>query len=303
VGSMTHAELETLALSTGLYQGCRLVSEFIHSDVRPRVAKAIKAKEGQPSDPTITILGQIVRISEWLKSFAKLDSPEDYQAVSAGTRAILESAIDVALLTYDDSQWKAVHAWEESAQLGQAIAMDAYSRRQSTVVEGEHKARVHFIETRRKDIEADRLARGWCRRDKRKNREVPTHPGRWTNRNLQVDAQMADKLVPGKYSFEEIYETRYRELCYCTHGSGSAFRRLRNPNVFAFVGGRCYDECAKLALQAGEKFLKYLNGWDGDTITAFEAIEKRRVVVIGLARDKVMKAGGSTSGLWLPQDA
>ena len=80
---------EAFALADALHADCKAVSEFLDASVRP-----IADRRAEGTAEHMSYLGALLRVTAWLRSFAKLNHPGDYQALSAGCRALFEIAIE-----------------------------------------------------------------------------------------------------------------------------------------------------------------------------------------------------------------
>jgi hypothetical protein len=79
---------ESLAVARALYAEAQAVALFIDEKVRAQVDASVSAVPHG-----VVFQGQLLRAIAWLRSLAKLDHPGDFQAVTAGTRAVFEGAV------------------------------------------------------------------------------------------------------------------------------------------------------------------------------------------------------------------
>lgn len=172
-----------------------------------------------PSRRERCLQGLFLRSLAWLKTLSKCDSPIDFQAVEAGTRALLESTIDIVLLHSDKGQVSTERflAWGESARLKQAQELLKSYQQRDTPVPREHKPIETWCDMNRQRVQSSR-DKLWGGR----------HPNRWTNNNLEKDAKGADKVAAPAIveylgmSLHEFYQSEYRRICWSVHGSGLA---------------------------------------------------------------------------------
>ncbi len=264
---MAATKPDALTVAAALYAECRLVSEFISGDVRHWLLAA-----GEPNGPDAVILGQFLRIDAWLRTLKKCDEPGDFQAVISATRALLEATIDLVLISTHPAGAQTLQDWEDSAKLKHANALATYYAKEGTKPLSEHETIMEFGQRNSGRIESVRRSRGWL-----KGSSKPMHPDRWTKNNLAVDAQRADAAAPG-FGFERFYETRYRELCWNVHGSGLAGARGVSPELFPFIGGRAFRECANLAEHAARVTLRHFNIWGPAQEQAFAKLDQERAI-------------------------
>ena len=102
---------ETLRLFCEAHAFCVALGEEIPGVLR-RVPSRAALTEAQK---TVHML--VERAAVWLQSLSMLPRATDYQAHSAACRAILEIAVDVALVTTEPALVERMWAWEESAKL------------------------------------------------------------------------------------------------------------------------------------------------------------------------------------------
>ncbi|WP_243336681.1 hypothetical protein [Anaeromyxobacter soli] len=240
---------EPLALARALYAEAGAVARFIDENVRTQVEARV------PAIPHgVVFQGQLLRAIAWLRSIGKLDHPADFQAVTAGARAIFEGAVDVTLMHFDTAANgpEKMDAWEESAKLKHAQTAAGYIAavgRQPTEAE-QHM--LTFISNKKVGIEKQRLTLWPNHKGK--------HPPRWTGRDLARDAEEAEKVLAE--GFEEFYRLRYPELCWNVHGSGLAGIANVAAEAVPYLGGRAASEAAKFAWVVAEVVAKHMGCWD-----------------------------------------
>lgn len=229
------------------YEKAKVVTEFLEREVRPRLAKDAST----PTDKTVAEL--FFRALMWMRSFRKLDWVNDVQALAAGTRAQLETAVDVTLLVADTSgdAIERMLAWERSSMLKYAERAVGYVDRTSGPTPDVGPMRT-FIATERTAIVAAR-AKYWPNKH-----GDGTHPMRWTGKNLGEDCKVADTKrhpevvkrwpAPG---FESVYELEYARLCWFTHGSGLPGMRSMGAETFHAMCALAYLNAQHLAASTG----------------------------------------------------
>jgi hypothetical protein len=276
---MATAGLNAKTVAAALYAECRLVSEFIANDVRLWLLAP-----GVPSGADAVVLGQFLRIDAWLRTLKKCDEPGDFQAVISATRALLEATIDLVLLASNPMvNAQLIQDWEDSARLKSAMALTAYYAKQKIQPqpEDEHATIMEFGAHNQVRITAVRQSNNWI--ENSKNGPKPKHPDRWTGNNLSRDAQQADAVYP-EFGFERFYETRYRELCWNTHGSGLAGARGVSADLFPFIGGRAFRECADLAEHAARVTLRHFKIWGTPQEEGFKKLDLERKTHLAFAQ-------------------
>lgn len=270
---LSTVQSEAMAVSGALFAECRVVSDFVKSYVRARVPEPTTLSEADQ-----VIFRQLLRIDAWLRTLAKLNSPADFQAVSTGCRALLETAVDIVLLSKNKSDFVKLLAWEQSAKLKHAQAVETFCLKTKTDFSKTNPEMAQFLVDFRQVVDANRQGYGW-----KKNGKVG-HPDRWTAQGLGADCIVADQTQK-LFAFEEFYESRYRELCWNVHGSG-----LIGPvgsEAFPFVAGQAFRECAQLGQVAGEIVLRSLGRWDQEAEKAFSKLAEHRILTAYLTLHRV----------------
>lgn len=238
---------ESKAFATGLFQGAQIVSRYM----RERSAAINEAEiRSQIGYKEACVKGLWMRAYAWMQSLEKLGDPLDFQAISAGNRALLEITVDLVLLHSDKtnaSAWK-MFWWGESEKLRASEQIVNYYSGQGIAVPDEYEGQVSFSKTRKSEIETMR-ATLWP------NRKNPgKHPARWTgNRNLFEDIERADQLEGSAVradigsSLVEYYRTEYPKMNWRIH-SGVASIRDQPPQSFNLVCGFGFKWSADLAM-------------------------------------------------------
>ena len=267
---------EAYAIFLGMHAKAQYIWSFMNGDVRPRVDRASSEIDGFGA-----FRGQFYRANAWMYSIARLIEPADFQPTVAGARALLEIAIDSTLMHHDATTypWQKLNAWEESAKLKQAQKVADFYQRTGQAPSGEHDGPLRFLRTDRQRVEQLR-GQYWTRQNGR-----PYHPMRWTGRGLDQDAQAAEQL--SGESFREFYELRYGELCWNTHGSGTAGFAGVSPEVFPFIGGRALDECVRFSMVATKIIARHLRLWPGELDHVFNDAQARADAACRLAYGEI----------------
>jgi Family of unknown function (DUF5677) len=265
------------ALASGTFQGLVTVSQFVRTTVRSRVDAA-----GVKNDGSAVLFGQLLRVDAWLRSLCKLNEPGDFQGVAAACRALLETTIDIALLSHNITDYEQVVAWEDSAKMNYAEKLVAYFARKGQASPSEHRAVVSFASNQKVQIDTLRKTFGWKERKTGK----PRHPDRWTNRTLSDDVKVVDKFGHG-FQFEQFYEVEYRKLCWLVHGAGLAVRPITTDH-FPGLPGLLFPHCGDLAMVASEIVLRHLGAWSTECEEEFKGARVRRTIVAGQTRRVAM---------------
>lgn len=256
----------------------RAASAFVAQNIRAMLKPLLPGNLSQ----NVT-LGQFLRIDGWLRTLSKCDSPGDFQAVISATRAILEATIDVVLITSSPADAQRLLDWEESAKLKHAILVVEYYTRQKVAIPSEQQYLVDFATNERVRIEALRRSNGWA---------DGKHRDRWTSNNLGIDAREADHRKPTMH-LERFYETRFRELCWSTHGSGLAGARNIPPDLFPGLSAIALHDCVELAQLSIVPVLTHF----GIAISVAEQAEQDFLLAATVARSAVLDARRVDLGL------
>jgi hypothetical protein len=263
---------EVLAVIRSLQAECDAVAAFIDKNVRAQVdARVAIVPHG------IAFQGQLLRAIAWLRSLMKLTHPGDFQAVTAGARALFEGAVDVTLMHFDHAAKgpEKMDAWEQSAKLKHAETAADYLASAGRQPDGAERMMVAFAIRERPRIEKLRLAHWPNHRGK--------HPSRWTGRDLSQDAEAADKhLAEG---FEEFYRLRYPQLCWNVHGSGLTGIANVRAEVIPYIGGEAAADAAKFGRVVAEVVTKHMGCWDENT---FKKLAEQVAVAKAVAFAAVM---------------
>jgi hypothetical protein len=216
-------------IAAGFHQGANAVKGYMQNSAEPMLRLLLS--------PTNTerCLGVLFdRSLCWMLSLERLNNAQDFQAVAACVRSLLESTVDVILLCHDQSGESAERMvdWATSSKFKHCeLAMKFYSD-QGKCLPDEHQPMKAFFDQHLTIVPALR-AKHWS----------AIHPPRWTGRNLANDCKEADALEPTfigaelEMSLAELYESQIRRLNWNVHGSGLA--GVQNVPAAAF-----YLSCA-----------------------------------------------------------
>jgi hypothetical protein len=264
----------------------RVVAEFLADEPRRTIDRATQANDSQSA----VLHSQYLRLQAWLASLARLQRPEDVQAVIAGGRAVFEIAVDAVLLQADQDGCAKMLDWEESAKLKQAQALSTYLTKRKLAPTAEDRPPLAFASSEGARINL--LRRRWSWVDPTSGK--PKHPSRWTGQDLGADCVSADAASPA-YAFERYYETRYRPVCWTTHGSGAVGMRGVGAMEFPFLGAQAYRETADFAIIAARNTLQHAGAWTPALELAFHGAESQ-------ARRRAGEVFGKTQRIALFKD-
>lgn len=240
---------DAFAVSNGLWNECFLAFQVINGPVRAALCGDDSVHGPLPNQWR----GGWWRAVAWQHSLTQLQSPSDFQAVFAAARALLEITIDAVLLRHETDAAARMADWEESAKLKQAEGIARFYGGQPAP--RDHQEAISFAQRESAAIAARRVARGWV------TQTGTRHPDRWTNRNLGDDARKADGFEAG-LGLEEIYETKYRQMCWYVHASGAIGLRQLGPAMFPALGGFAFRTCSTLAVKHAKLLLQYSGVWE-----------------------------------------
>lgn len=209
----------------------------------------------------------------------KLTHPGDFQAVTAGARALFEGAVDVTLMHFDGANNgpEKMDAWEQSAKLKHAETAAEYLTSSGRQPDSAEQMMVSYATRERPRIE--KLRATYWPNHKGK------HPPRWTGRDLSQDAEAADKHL--REGFVDFYRLRYPQLCWNVHGSGLTGVANIRAEVIPYIGGQAAAESANFARVVAEVVAKHMGCWNEE---AFKKLPEQ----VGLARAVAyVQAGGA----------
>ena len=274
---------EAFALADAFFAECQVVARFIDENVRAPVDASTGTKAHG-----IVFQGQLLRAIAWLRSILKLNHPGDFQAITAGARALFEGAVDVTLLHFDPATHNPdmMNAWEDSAKLKHAETVARYLAETGRAGEEGEKAILTYATREKARIENLRVR--WWPNYKSK------HPDRWTGRDLGRDSKIADDFQAA--GFEEFYRLRYPQICWTVHGSGVGGIANVSPEDFPFIGGRAYREGARFAKVIAEVVCLHFGCWNKDAFAVLAEAMKAAsgiVYVAGSAQASAAPPPGS----------
>lgn len=191
---------ESLRFHRACLVNCQQLDAFLKTSVQPILERKV-----DPLPYRRVCLTLELRVQAWLGSLCKMDTPGDFQAASAACRSLFETAIDMVLIFHQEGQSvKKLLAWQRSNKL-------KYAKRLNTFAPEENITR--FIQDNEQDIRRER-AQTWGTDRNGK----PLVPDRWTGRNLEQDAEAAERYLSA--GFKRFYAERYASTCWYVHGSG-----------------------------------------------------------------------------------
>lgn len=254
---------DAMAVGAAQFEDVVTVRDFMRDMVRPVVQRF--AKDDHEDG---TIHGLFLRALAWLGTLAELKHPQHFQAAVAGTRTLLEVCVDLALLHHDRTTFTPakVIAWERSAKLKAAERTKRCF--EGRTLPNEYVERIQFIDRNGDAIRAER-ASVWPGRKKPKQ-----HPPRWTGRELDDDAKVADDF--GGYGLRDYYDGKFAELCWGTHGSGLAGVRFVSEDHFPAIIAFAFQDSARLGTLASELSLRYFDKFDSILQARFRELERER---------------------------
>ena len=240
------AELfETLLLLGEANAFCSVLGEEI-----PKVLLGLVPQRPTFTEPQKTVHLLVERAAVWMKSMSKLDGWTDYQAHSAGCRAMLELAVDVALVASEPELATRMWAFEESAKLKSCNRYRAFALKTNKA--NPDPTKMTFGSRNEAAVKALRRQH-WGTED---------HPRTWFGKAFEQMAREADRRVGSDY--EATYASRYDELCWGTHGSTIAMIRPAGlpAHFIPAIACAAVGESSRLALDLTERGAAFL-GLDG----------------------------------------
>lgn len=241
------------SLADAQFAACKRIERFVGESVRP-----ILTRTSDASALDATVQGIVVRVHAWIRSLNKLNHPGDFQAILSASRALFEIAVDLTLLKFDQSSpCEKLIAWEESAKLASVDRLKRFCDAHPGEVPVGSESMLTFLAQR------DRIV-GLRRQHWRNDR----HPNRWTGRNLEDDATVADRAQP--CGLAEYYATRYSQVCWSVHGSGLTSVRTITTDRFPGLSALGLADAAQFSLVACERALQLVERWDDISKSRFE---------------------------------
>ncbi|HXM94207.1 MAG TPA: hypothetical protein VOA64_08140 [Candidatus Dormibacteraeota bacterium] len=205
------------SLCAGMLEEARSVAKYMREKVRPRLDGVLS-----PTYREILATGIFLRSLCWMETLARLDHVQDFQAVSTGTRFLLEACVDLVLINHDDDGKLSIKMsdWALSAKFAMSQELVKFYNARNESVPEQHEPLKFFYEANKSSIPSLR-SKYWGGK----------HPQRWTNCQLLSDCQAADKLEPIRIpaelgmSLAAFHESEIRRLNWLVHGSGIAILR------------------------------------------------------------------------------
>jgi hypothetical protein len=243
------AELvETLRLLGEATAFCSVLGDEI-----PRVLTRLVPQRPTLTEPQKTVHLLVERAAVWMQSMSRLDRWTDYQAQSSGCRAMLELAVDVALVTSEPPLATRMWAFEESAKLKSCNRYRAFALRTNMAKPNDTK----MTWGSRNETAVKTL--------RQQHWGTQNHPQTWFGKPFEQMAAEADRRVGSDY--EAVYASRYDELCWGTHGSTLAIVRPAGlpPDVIPAFACAVVGESSRLALDLTRRAATFL-GMDGEAV-------------------------------------
>jgi hypothetical protein len=202
------------SLCAGMLEEARSVAKYMRTKVRPRLDSVLS-----PTHREVLTEGIFLRSICWMETLARLDRVQDFQAVSTGTRFLLEACVDLVLINHDDGGELSIKMsdWASSAKFVMSQELVRFYKARNEPVPEQHEPLKFFYEANKSSISSLRL-KHWGGK----------HPQRWTNCGLLSDCKAADMLEPIRIpaelgmSLAAFHETEIRRLNWLVHGSGIA---------------------------------------------------------------------------------
>jgi hypothetical protein len=240
---------ESKAFATGLFQGTQIVSYYM-KDCHPLIEGVIIKSETGHREACLK--GLWMRAYAWMQTIGKLNDPLDFQAISAGNRALLEITVDLVLLHHDktnESGWK-MFWWNLSEKLKASEQIISFYNEQGLTVPDTYEAQEIFCRDEKSIIDNMRVTL-W---PNKKNPSKPVHPDRWTgNGNLFDDIVKADQLYGSVIKADigltlvEYYRTEYRKMNWRIHSGVASFWN-QPPEAYNLTCGFALKWCADFGM-------------------------------------------------------
>jgi hypothetical protein len=210
---MTHSYTKE-SLCAGMLEEARSVAKYMREKVRPRLDGVLS-----PTQRESLAVGIFLRSLCWMETLSRLDHVQDFQAVSTGTRFLLEACVDLVLINHDDDGKLSAKMsdWASSAKLAMSQELVKFYEARNQSIPEQHEPLKFFYEANKSSVPFLR-SKHWGGK----------HPQRWTHRRLLSDCQAADLLEPIRIpaelgmSLAAFHETEIRRLNWLVHGSGIA---------------------------------------------------------------------------------
>jgi hypothetical protein len=190
----------------------------------------MKVDRSTLSPRSIAMMAAFARATTWMRVLAKLPEASDGQAIHAASRALLEIAVDLALLHMPDGDSHVEHlrVWEQCQLLKAAHKhqdfLDRMRKREDFAQRFGTSERTSAtfratMTSQAEEIERQRVSAFPGR---------PRAPDRWTNRSLLDDCRFVDEHAckccqQRDMTFEQVYSEYNSFDNWGTHGSGTLF--------------------------------------------------------------------------------
>jgi hypothetical protein len=222
-------------------------------DEMPKMLMRLVPQRPTLTQPQRTVHSLVERAAVWMQTMSRLDRWTDYQAQSCGCRAMLELAVDVALVTSEPQLAARMWAFEESAKLKSCNRYRAFALR--TKMANPNQTKMVFGARNENAVKALRQ-KHWGTAD---------HPTTWFGKPFEQMAEEADRRLGSDYA--STYATRYDELCWGAHGSTLAIVRPAGlpPEVIPSFACAVVGESSRLALDLTKRAATFL-GLDGEAV-------------------------------------
>jgi hypothetical protein len=197
-----------------MLEGARVVVTYMRQKLRP------KLKTLPNSSPRESLVQAIfLRSLCWMETLSRLDRPQDFQAIAACTRSLVESCVDLIFITHDVTGELTIkmHDWVKSEKFKHSRKVVKFYDEQGQPIPDEQVPLEWHYEHHKDSITAIR--------DKHRNGD---HKSRWTGNALDVDCKAADQLEGKRIKAElgksliEFYSVEIGRLNWQVHGSGVA---------------------------------------------------------------------------------
>ena len=124
---------------------------FLMSHLHPKLLEKVRAS----NDREKRLMGLYQRSLAWMLTLENLKKVTYFQAIVAGTRALLETTIDIVLMHHDKGPRSAskIEWWEESEKLKAAEALMKYLERSKKPVSDAYQPLRDFVKNRKAEID------------------------------------------------------------------------------------------------------------------------------------------------------
>ncbi len=229
--------LEAEAFANGMFAGIQLVTAYM-KECLPMIQGVLTS--ANTTDRDLGLQSLYYRSYAWMQSLERLNQVKHIQAISVGTRALLELLVDT-FLVYDDKTnniGAKMYAWTQSEHMRFCELLVEYYQKRGVPIPEEHKLLEQFHDRNKASIEITRRAT-W---PTGKNAIKARHPEHWTGRNLLEDIEEVDRLYGPQiedelgYSLHEFYRTRFRKLNWYIHSGSAGIAGVPAPSLSIACG-------------------------------------------------------------------